>query len=72
MSKADHKIVITNATELKPGSKYLIALDRNSCTQEDAHLLLKGLKGMGIDNAVAFMLDGDPNQTLQIVEQGTE
>lgn len=72
MSKTEAKIVITNATELKPGSKYLVALDRNSCTIENAQLLLSGLKGMGVDNAVVFMTDGDPNQTLQVIEQGSE
>lgn len=69
MTKTDHKIVIANATELKPDSKYLIVLDRNSCTMASAHDLLQGLKALGIDNAVAFMIDGDPNKTLQIVEQ---
>lgn len=69
MSQTDHKIVITHATELKPGAKYLIALDSNHTTKEDAHLLLDGIRAMGVENAVCLMTDGDPTKTVQIIEQ---
>jgi hypothetical protein len=69
MNKTEHTIVITHATELKPGAKYLIALDRHAISMEDTQLLLSGLKGMGIENAVAVMVNGNPNELVQVVEQ---
>lgn len=69
MAKDEHRIIITHATELKPGAKYLIAIDRASISQEDAELLLKALKGMGIENALLLMTDGDPNTAVKVIEQ---
>lgn len=69
MSKTEAKIAITHATELKPGSRYLIVVDQNSITGEDLHLLVQGLRGMGIENALALSVDGDPTKLVQVVEQ---
>lgn len=69
MAKIESRIVITNATELKPGAKYLIAFDRNSLSEEDAHNLTHALKALGIENAVAVLADGDPNKVMKVIEQ---
>jgi CRISPR/Cas system type I-B associated protein Csh2 (Cas7 group RAMP superfamily) len=69
MAKDEHRIIITHATELKPGAKYLIAFDRGSLTEEDAHNLTHALKAMGIDNAIAVLTDGNPSNVMKVVEQ---
>lgn len=69
MSKTEARIVITHATELKPGAKYLIAFDESSITQETAHDLTHALKAMGIENAIAVIAKGDPNKVMKVVEQ---
>lgn len=69
MAKDEHRIIITHATELKPGAKYLVALDQAACSQEDAHLLTHALKGMGVENAVVLMTDGDPTNLVKVIEQ---
>lgn len=66
------EIIITNATELKPGSKYLLALDGDRVSEETAQQVLKGLKKMGIKNAVCLIVDGDPTTAVTIIEQGSE
>lgn len=69
MAKDEHRIIITHATELKPGAKYLIAFDNTSITEEDAHNLTHALKAMGIENAVAVITHGDPNKVMKVIEQ---
>lgn len=63
------KMVVAEAHELKPDKKYLIALDDNSITMEDAETLLKELKKIGVTNSVAIVTKGKPRDVLKIIEQ---
>lgn len=69
MSKIEERIVITHATELKPGAKYLIAFDSTSISIEDAHSLTHALKSVGIEAAVAVVTHGNPTDVMQVIEQ---
>lgn len=69
MTKIESRIVITNATELKPGAKYLIAFDAASVTRNQADELTHALKAMGIENVVAVITDGKPTDVMKVVEQ---
>jgi hypothetical protein len=69
MSKLESRIVITNATELKPGAKYLIAFDRDSITQEDAHNLTHALQALGIKDAICVLTNGEPTKVMKVIEQ---
>lgn len=65
----ESRIVITHATELKPGAKYLIAFDSSSVSFEGAQRLTHALKAIGVENAVAVLTDGNPTEVMRVVEQ---
>jgi len=69
MAKLESRIVITHATELKPGAKYLIAFDRSSLTKEDAHNLTHALQALGIKDAICVLTDGKPTEVMKVIEQ---
>lgn len=69
MSNTEARIVITHATELKPGAKYLIAFDSTSITEQDAHALTHAIKAMGIDAAIAVVTKGNPTDVMHVIEQ---
>lgn len=70
MTKAS--ITVVNATQLKPGAKYIFVIDKNAMTLHDVSALAKHLNKIGIENAVAMMVDGNPNKLVKIVEQEDE
>ena len=65
----DMKVNILHATELKPGSSYIICLDGNKVSLEDAASMAKQLKAMGILNSVVIAMNGDPKKIIKVIEQ---
>lgn len=63
------RVVVVNATELKPGAKYVLAIDKSSLTMHDLELLQKELRRMGVENTVALLTNGDPSTVMKIIEQ---
>jgi hypothetical protein len=70
MSKAD--LVEVPTFKLDPEAKYLIVIDSRAFTAEDAFKLTKYLKKMGMNNAVAMMVDGDPATAVRVIEDPKE
>lgn len=66
------KIHVVNATQLKPGAKYMFVIDKSAMPLEDVAALARHLRGIGIENAVAVMVDGDPKKLVKIIEQESE
>jgi hypothetical protein len=62
------EVVLAEATVLDPAKKYLIVLDGSAVSKADAQALNLALEAMGIDHAVAIIVDGDPATSVQIVE----
>lgn len=54
---------------LDPNKTYLIAMDADIVTQEDAYTMLIKLK---LKNAVVGLFRGDPNNVIKIIEQPEE
>jgi len=67
--KIESRIVITHATELKPGAKYLIAFEEGSFDPESIDLLRSGLTALGVTDVVIIMTVGKPTEVMKIVEQ---
>lgn len=63
----DVKVNIVNAVELKPDSKYLVVLDENTYSREEAGNILAALRAIGINNAVGIM--SSTTKSVQVIEQ---
>lgn len=63
------QLVKADVTELKPGHKYIIALNQEQTTKEDATNLSHLLTEMGIYDSVVMMFRGDPSTGLKVIEQ---
>lgn len=64
----DIKVNIVNATELKPGAKYIIGINRRYITGADTGALIKQLNKMGIKNSVGIVSE-NPDEAIKIIEQ---
>ena len=63
------QINFVNAHELKPNAKYLIVVSQEVMDESDVRKLTKSLGEMGIKNAVALHVPGDPDDAVKIIEQ---
>lgn len=64
----DVEINIVNATELKPGAKYIIGINKRYLSEEDVYKLGKRLDALGIHNAIGVLSD-NPDEAIKIIEQ---
>lgn len=65
------KLVEASVVELKPGHKYIIALDHNMITNEDAANIAKYCETIGVEDVIVAMFRGDPTKGLKVVEQSS-
>lgn len=63
------KFDIINAIELKKECNYLLVTDKHTMNHEQIQQLLKDLKKAGIKNVVSFMLSGDPDDAVQVINE---
>lgn len=63
------ELVKASVVELKPGHKYLIAVNSYQFTMKDAHDLLDTINGMGVKDAVVAVFKGDIKTGLKVIEQ---
>lgn len=61
------RVNIVNAVELKPDAKYLVVLDENTYSREEAGNILAALRAIGINNAVGIM--SSTTKSVQVIEQ---
>jgi hypothetical protein len=69
MRKLDVNIVQAHVAELKPDSRYIILLNGDKVTTEEAQRMLLQLDRMGIKNTLAMQVPGDPTNAIKIIEQ---
>lgn len=62
-------VIHAQAFKLEPGEKYLVCLDSRYVTEEAVVSLMKGFRRIGITQGLAWMINGDPNKIVKIVEQ---
>lgn len=65
------KVELVNAEvfKLDLDARYIIGLDANTVTMDDAQSLLTALKNIGIRNAVALVTRGDPHDAIKVIKQ---
>lgn len=69
MAEKFTQINFVNATILKPDARYIIVLNQEHFSVEDVAKLMQSLKQMGIKNAVALHIPGDPDDAVKIIKQ---
>lgn len=64
------KVELTKGTitELKEGGKYLIGLNNEQITKNDAAKLANALYDIGISNCAVVVFKGDPSTGMQVLE----
>jgi hypothetical protein len=62
------KLIEASVVELKPGHKYIIAVDDAMLSNEDAVSVTKYLSDIGIEDVIVAMFHGDPNNGLRVIE----
>jgi hypothetical protein len=65
------KLVEASVVELKPGHKYIIAVDLNMVTHEDAANLASYLDEIGIPDVVVALFRGNPKDGLKVIEESS-
>lgn len=66
--KVQVKLVKAIVTELTPGKHYLIGLDNNMVTMENASAVAKGVYEITGQRGFVVVFNGDPTKGLQIIE----
>jgi hypothetical protein len=70
MTSPGAKIIVVNATELKPDSRYIFVVDSSAIDYEDMeHLLASMRDDVGIKNPIGLLVRGEPKDVVKIIEQ---
>lgn len=62
------ELIKASVVELKPGHKYILALDSAMVTHEDAANMVQYLSEIGVPDVIVAMFRGDPSHGLKVIE----